>query len=110
MGDVVISEEAAVEAAKAFLRSQLNHEMPASHIYARYLTEQDLQKGQRELKDFLLQNGVVGDHYYQLQLAEMGLLAVHWNVLFYAIDAPGTASTIPPTIVRVYNNGNVEFG
>lgn len=111
MTDFVKGESHAIEIATKFLNGALPNGVPPSHIKARHVANEELASKQNELREFCMQSGEINVQVIEQKLHQFGLLSNHWSVGFYVVDEPSTASTTPPTIVRVYDaDGRAELG
>lgn len=110
MSTRVFTESQAISIAVGFLDEMLPKGSPPSHISARHVCRDELVARQKQLEEFVAQNGHSDADGVAFLVKQLGPTEAHWSVQFFAIEEPGTASTTPPTIVRVYDaDGHAEL-
>jgi len=101
-----LDQRSAIELAKAFLKPKYPKVVTESHINAEHIGVELREKQLADLATFVESEGQPS-----ADLAKrFGLDEDHWCVRFFPVYEEGTASTIPPTILRVYDSdGRVEL-
>jgi hypothetical protein len=101
-----LDKHSAIGLAKAFLERNYPKVVAESHINAERIAGEKREKQLAELIAFVESEG-----QSSADLAKrFGLDEDHWCVRFFPVYEEGSASTIPPTILRVYDSDErVEF-
>jgi len=95
-----LDETSVIEMAKDFLVERLPGVVADSSVNTERIAGPKREKQLRELESFARMQGGKADG-----LAErFGLNEDHWLVRFFVKYPAGTAGTIPPTMVRVYDS------
>src|SRR6476660_4130987 len=103
MSDSGLSEFEAVEIAKPFLNANAPDRTPEVEISTTHVFDDLWTRWRRELREFCHQNGVHDESEIAGYLRGSMYAEEYWLVRFFHDDEPGTASTAPPTMVRVYD-------
>jgi hypothetical protein len=99
----------AIESAKLFLARKLG-KVPPSHITAEHRTNTDIEGEREELAAFCRQEGLTDDNEINGLTGRLTLEDDHWVIHFWPPSEPDRASTLPPTVVRVYDSdGRTEL-
>jgi len=95
-----LDEHSAIDLAKAFLQPKYPKVVAESHINAERIAGEKREKQLAQLIAFVESEG-----QSSADLAKrFGLDEDHWCVRFFPVYEEGTAGTIPPTILRVYDS------
>ena len=100
-----LDRQSAIRLAKAYLQKRNPLAVANSHITADHIAGEQRERKLAELVAF-----VESENQSSRDVAQrFGLQEDHWCVRFFPICEEGSATTIPPTILRVYDtDGHIE--
>jgi hypothetical protein len=101
-----LDEHTAIDLAKGFLEPRYPKVAYESQVNAERIAGKKRERQLAELIAFVASEGEPSDDLAK----RFGLDEDHWCVRFFPVYEEGTASTIPPTTLRVYDSdGRVEL-
>lgn len=96
----ILDETSAIAIAKVFLKASFPTVVAESHINAERISGEKREKQLVELEAFFKSEEQLSSDLAR----KFGLDEDHWCVRFFPVYEEGTASTVPPTMVRVYDS------
>jgi hypothetical protein len=103
MGNEMFNESEAIDVATEFLNEIAPDRDASADVSATHVFGKELLKRQQELREFCHQSRIYDESLIANYFRECGLTEDHWLVAFHHVEEPGTASTLPPTMVMVYD-------
>lgn len=95
-----LDEHSAIGLAKAYLEPRYPKVVAESHINVERIAGEKREKQLAELISFVEPGGQSSADLAK----QFGLDEDHWCVRFFPVHEEGTAITVPPTILRVYDS------